>query len=301
LRLEYFEDTRDAEIHLGWTLPGAKDPFVAAIDAARSADAVVFVGGLSPQVEGEEMRVAYPGFQGGDRTDLALPAPQERLLEAVQATGKPVVLVLMTGSAIAVNWAQENVPAILAAWYPGQQGGAAVADVLFGDVSPSGRLPVTFYRSTDDLPAFADYDMKGRTYRYFGGKALYPFGYGLSYTRFEYSSVALSRRSLSSKDVLDVSVAVRNTGSRDGDEVVQLYVREIGAGAPAPLKNLRGVRRVHLKRGEEQRVAFQVTPEADFAHYNMARKRVMADPGEFEIQIGASSEDVRARERVRVD
>jgi beta-glucosidase len=301
LRLEYFEDTRDAEIHLGWTLPGAKDPFVAAVEAARDADAVVFVGGLSPQVEGEEMRVTYPGFRGGDRTDLALPAPQEKLLEAVHATGKPVVLVLMTGSAIAVNWAEENVPAILAAWYPGQRGGTAVADVLFGDVSPSGRLPVTFYRSTDDLPPFEDYDMRGRTYRYFGGKALYPFGHGLSYTRFEYSGMQVSRRSLSPKEPLDVSVDVKNTGGRDGDEVVELYVREVGTATPAPLKDLRGFRRIHLKRGEEQRVAFRMNPETDFARYDVATKREAVEPGEFEIQVGSSSQDVRAKERVRVE
>ncbi len=151
---------------------------------ARAADVVVFVGGLTGDVEGEEMKVSYPGFAGGDRTDLRLPASQRKLLEALHATGKPVVLVLTAGSALAVDWAQAKLPAIVLAWYPGQRGGTAVADVLFGDVSPSGRLPVTFYKENEKLPPFDDYSMQGRTYRYFAGKPLYPFGHGLSYSRF---------------------------------------------------------------------------------------------------------------------
>ncbi len=193
LRVEYFESIRDSEIRLGWRMPGAKDLHEEALDAAKAADVVVFVGGLTGDVEGEEMAVSYPGFAGGDRTDMALPAPQERLLKALHATGKPIVLVLMAGSAISVEWAQKNLPAILMAWYPGQQGGRALADVLFGDVSPAGRLPVTFYKSVADLPPFADYDMKGRTYRYFSGDPLYPFGHGLSYTRFEYSGLRIDK------------------------------------------------------------------------------------------------------------
>ena len=193
LRLEYFEAQRDAEVRLGWRPPATGTPFEEAVAAARQADAVLFVGGLTAEVEGEEMRVAYPGFAGGDRTDIELPAVQQKLLEALQATGKPVVLVLTTGSALAVRWAQEKLPAIVLAWYPGQQGGNAVADVLFGATSPAGRLPVTFYRSAEQLPAFADYSMQGRTYRYFGGDVLYPFGHGLSYTRFAYSGLQLSR------------------------------------------------------------------------------------------------------------
>ena len=191
--IEYYEAERDAEVRLGWRLPSAESPFDAAVSAARAADAVVFVGGLTAEVEGEEMRVSYPGFAGGDRTDIALPAVQQKLLEALHATGKPVILVLTTGSAVGLKWAKENLPGILVAWYPGQQGGNAVADVLFGDANPAGRLPVTFYESVGQLPPFADYDMEGRTYRYFRGEPVYPFGFGLSYTTFSYSGLRLSR------------------------------------------------------------------------------------------------------------
>jgi beta-glucosidase len=228
LRLEYYEDIRDAEVRLGWKLPGAGTPFDEAVAAAEAADVVVFVGGLTAEVEGEEMRVNYPGFAGGDRTDIELPVVQRKLVEALQATGKPVVLVLTTGSALGLRWAQETLPAIVVAWYPGQRGGDAVADVLFGGVNPAGRLPVTFYGSVEDLPGFSDYNMEGRTYRYFRGKPVYPFGHGLSYTRFEYSALKLSRPRLGAKDALEVTAAVKNVGARAGDEVVQLYVRSTG-------------------------------------------------------------------------
>ncbi len=212
IRLEYFEDIRDAEVRLAWRTPGAKPPFDEALDAARAADVVVFVGGLTGDVEGEEMKVNYPGFAGGDRTDLRLPSTQRKLLEALHATGKPVVLVLTSGAALAVDWAQENLPAILMAWYPGQRGGNAIADVLFGDANPAGRLPVTFYKENEPLPAFEDYDMKGRTYRYFEGEPLYPFGHGLSYTRFEYSDLRLSRSNVGPNDVVQASLSVKNVG-----------------------------------------------------------------------------------------
>jgi beta-glucosidase len=301
LRLEYFEAVRDASIRLGWTRPGAKEPFAEALDAARSADVVVFVGGLSPEVEGEEMRVAYPGFQGGDRTSLALPESQETLLKALHDTGKPVVLVLLAGSAIAVDWAERSLPAILFAWYPGQDGGSAVADVLFGDTNPAGRLPVTFYASVDQLPPFDDYDMKGRTYRYFEGRPLYPFGYGLSYSRFQYSGLGLSKSSVGPDGTVDVSVSVRNAGSRDGDEVVQLYVRAIDPPVPMPRKELRGFRRIHLRAGEERRVTFPLVPTRDLAYYDETIRGPRVAPGEYEVQLAASSEDVRAAERLRVD
>ncbi|MBC7989209.1 MAG: glycoside hydrolase family 3 C-terminal domain-containing protein, partial [Luteimonas sp.] len=200
IRLEYYEGERDAGVRLAWNLPGAKPPFEEAVEAARGSDVVVFVGGLTGDVEGEEMTVSYPGFAGGDRTDLRLPSTQRKLLEALHATGKPVVAVLTAGSALAIDWAQQHVPAILMAWYPGQRGGNAVADVLFGDVNPAGRLPVTFYTQDAALPAFDDYRMRGRTYRYFDGRPLYPFGHGLSYTRFKYSDLKLDRRKVASTE-----------------------------------------------------------------------------------------------------
>jgi beta-glucosidase len=300
VRLEYFDAIRDAEIRLAWRLPGGKEPMEEALDAARAADVVVFVGGLTGDVEGEEMRVSYPGFAGGDRTDIGLPGTQDKLLRALHATGKPVVLVLTTGSAIAVEWAQQNLPAILVAWYPGQRGGNAVADVLFGDVSPAGRLPVTFYKSVSQLPPFADYDMKGRTYRYFGGEPLYPFGHGLSYTRFEYSGLRLDKTALGADDTLAVSVTVKNAGTRPADEVVQLYARAVAPTLSMPLHELRGFERVPLQPGEERRVSFTLKPSADFTHYDVARKAYRAEPGVYEIQVGASSRDIRLAGRVRV-
>ena len=202
------------------------------------------------------MKVSYPGFAGGDRTDIELPAVQKKMLEALHATGKPVVLVLTTGSALGVSWAQENLPAIVLAWYPGQQGGNAVADVLFGDTNPAGRLPVTFYESVSQLPPFADYAMEGRTYRYFRGEPLYPFGHGLSYTRFEYSGLRLSRTRLGPLDRLEVSLDVKNAGARDGDEVVQLYARDVETRKGAPIRQLRGFERIRLegRRGAARRL-----------------------------------------------
>jgi beta-glucosidase len=301
LKLEYFEAARDAEVRLGWRPPGAGSPFDDAVKVAREADAVVFVGGLTADVEGEEMRVSYPGFAGGDRTDIELPAVQQRMLEALHATGKPVVLVLTTGSALAVRWAQETLPAIVLAWYPGQRGGDAVADVLFGDANPAGRLPVTFYESAAQLPPFADYAMEGRTYRYLRGKPLYPFGHGLSYTRFEYSGLQLSRPRLGTRDALDVSLEVANAGARDGDEVVQLYLRDAEPARGAASRELRGFERVRLKAGERKRVRFQVVPERDLLRYDESRGGLAAAPGEYEVEVGASSAGLRLRARVRVE
>jgi beta-glucosidase len=242
------------ELRLQWSRPSRSAD--AALAAAKTADLVVFVGGLTARLEGEEMSVRAAGFAGGDRTSLDLPAPQEGLLERLQATDKPVVLVLMNGSAMSVNWADAHLPAIVEAWYPGGEGGRAVAGLLAGDFSPAGRLPVTFYRSADQLPAFKDYGMAGRTYRYFGGEALYPFGYGLSYTRFAYGQPVLARATVAAGEAQTVSVDVTNSGARDGDEVVQLYVSRDVAGAPA--RSLHGFQRVHLKAGETRRVSFPV-------------------------------------------
>jgi beta-glucosidase len=300
LKLEYLEDIRDAEVRLAWRLPGAKPPFDEALDAANAADAVVFVGGLTGDVEGEEMRVSLPGFAGGDRTDLRLPASQQKLLEALQATGKPVVLVLTTGSALAVDWAKEHLPAILVAWYPGQRGGDAVADVLFGAANPAGRLPVTFYKGSEQLPAFDDYSMRGRTYRYFEGEPLFAFGHGLSYTTFEYSDLKVDRRRAAAGDTLDVSLNVKNAGAKAGDEVVQLYASELSPRGPRARKELRGMERVTLAAGETRRVSFGLIPRRDFTHYDVERKAYAVDAGDYEIQVGASSADIRLRSTVAV-
>jgi beta-glucosidase len=301
VRLEFFEAQRDAEVRLNWKQPGAKNALDEALDVAKASDVVLFFGGLNGEVEGEEMPVSYPGFAGGDRTDIALPSTQDALLRALQATGKPIVLVLMTGSAIASEWAQQTLPAILVAWYPGQEGGNAIADVLFGKTNPSGRLPVTFYRSVSQLPPFADYDMKGRTYRYFDGEALYPFGFGLSYTTFTYSGLAVDHERVKAADPIVVSMNVKNTGSRAGHEVVQLYVRALNPSMRMPLKSLRAFSRVAIAAGQTAPLRFTLVPSKDFTHYDEAKKALAASPGEYEIQIGASSQDIRQSARVTVE
>jgi beta-glucosidase len=233
------------------------------------ADAIVYVGGLSPEIEGEEMPVALDGFRGGDRTSIALPAIQTRTLKALKATGKPVVFVVMTGGAIAMPWESANIPAIVNAWYGGQAAGDALADVLFGDYNPSGRLPITFYESDADLPDYEDYSMRGRTYRYFAGRAVYRFGHGLSYTTFAYSDLA-APASISGRRGGEVSVTVKNTGTVEGDEVVQLYLSHAApggaasgaaasGGAATPLYALRGFEKVRLAPGESRRVTFRLT------------------------------------------
>jgi beta-glucosidase len=301
IKLEYFENIRDAEVRLAWRLPGAKPVYQEALEAAKAADVVVFVGGLTGDVEGEEMKVSYPGFAGGDRTDLRLPATQERLLEAIQATGKPVVLVLTTGSALAVDWAKEHLPAILVAWYPGQRGGDAVADVLFGGTNPAGRLPVTFYKASEKLPAFEDYNMRGRTYRYFEGEPLFAFGYGLSYTRFEYSGLQIDHSRVAERDTVHVSLDVKNVGERAGDEVVQLYVREVAPRERRAGKALRGIERLTLKPGETRRASFTLVPDKDFTHYDAEHKRYAVSGGSYELQLGASSSDIRLKSTVVVN
>lgn len=293
LRLEFFEDIRDAEIRLAWHRPGAKPPLEAALEYARAADVVVYVGGLTGDVEGEEMKVSYPGFAGGDRTDLRLPGSQRTLLEALHATGKPIVVVLTGGSALAVDWAQKNVGAIVMAWYPGQRGGTAVADVLFGAVSPSGRLPITFYRAAEQLPAFDDYSMADRTYRYFKGEPLYPFGHGLSYSRFEYTDLALDRAVVSEDESLRATVTVKNVGARAADEIVQLYVRALDPQVPRAQHDLRGIKRVTLAPGQSQQVTLTVTPQQDLRRYDPEARSYVVDPGRYEVQVGSSSRDIR--------
>jgi beta-glucosidase len=231
-----------------------------AVKLAQSSDLVILCMGLSPLLEGEALEeLEIEGFYAGDRIDIQLPKTQRDLIREVQKAGKPTILVLMNGSPLTINWENENIPAIIEAWYPGQAGGTAIADVIFGDYNPAGRLPVTVYKSTEQIPAFDDYDMKGRTYRYFNGQPLYEFGYGLSYTTFEYAIKELPQ-SLKIGENLTLSVDVTNTGKRDGDEVVQLYVSLPDSKLQKPIRSLQGFQRITLKAGETKTVKFTLTP-----------------------------------------
>lgn len=237
-----------------------KTDFDALVKTHSDADAFIFVGGISPQLEGEEMRVNEPGFNGGDRTSILLPAIQTSLMKTLKSTGKPVVFVMMTGSAVATPWESENIPAILNAWYGGQASGEAIADILFGDYNPSGRLPVTFYKSDADLPDFVDYSMTNRTYRYFTGQPLYGFGYGLSYSTFKYSNLVIPK-TISKGKSINVSVQITNTGKYNGDEVAQLYIRNQNPAIKTAIKVLKGFQRVHLKTGETKTIRFTLSPD----------------------------------------
>jgi beta-glucosidase len=235
----------------------APDP--AAIRAAQEADAVVAVVGITSRLEGEEMKVDQPGFLGGDRTSLDLPRQEEDLLQALAATHKPLIVVLVNGSALGVNWEQAHAAAILESWYSGEEGGAAIAQTLSGRNNPAGRLPVTFYKDVQQLPSFEDYSMKGRTYRYFQGEPLWPFGYGLSYTKFQYSALTVPPAPIAAGDPLNIAVTVTNTGAVAGDEVVQLYLKFPDL-AGAPVRALRGFQRIHLAPQESREVAFHLQP-----------------------------------------
>jgi len=268
--------------------------FTSALQAASSADAIIYVGGLNPQLEGEEMPVNYIGFGGGDRTDIALPAIQVELLKALHGTGKPVVCVNCSGSAVALVWAAKNLPAILQVWYPGEQGGRAVAEVLFGDTNPAGRLPVTFYKSIADLPAFDDYSMSHRTYRYFDGKPLFAFGHGLSYSKFSYSDAKLDHVQVNRADSITLSVKVKNKGKRDGDEVVQVYFRHLKSSLPQAQLALCGFTRVTIPAGKTVPVAVQL-PVERFRYWDAGTKSYRVEPGAYEIQVGGASDQWRAK------
>ncbi|MFV0328937.1 MAG: glycoside hydrolase family 3 C-terminal domain-containing protein [Dysgonomonas sp.] len=237
----------------------SKDEIAALVKRLKGNDIVVFVGGISPELEGEEMPVNIEGFTGGDRTSIKLPKIQTDLMKALSAENIPTVFVMMTGSAIATEWESQNIPAILNAWYGGQDAGTAIADVLFGDYNPSGKLPVTFYEKDSDLPAFNSYEMKNRTYRYFDGQVLYPFGYGLSYTKFEYAPIQMPS-SVKAGDNVKVSVNVKNAGKTDGEEVVQLYISYPDGKGQIPLQALKGFERISLKAGESKNVEFNLSP-----------------------------------------
>lgn len=287
-------------VQLLWEIPRT-DREEEALTLARNADIVILVLGLSPRLEGEEMKVEVAGFRGGDRTDIRLPETQQHLLRSITRLGRPVVLLLLSGSALAIDDVA-SVPAILECWYPGQAGGTAIAEILFGDVNPSGRLPVTFYRSIKDLPAFEDYSMKGRTYRFFEGEPLFPFGHGLSYTRFGYSGLRLAAGAgnVSRDGAVDLELDVTNQGTRQGDEIVQLYVRAMASAVPRPTKDLRGFRRVSLNPGEKSTVRFSFHTSA-VEYYDTNTRAWTVEPGNYEILVGASSEDIRQKLVVTIE
>ena len=237
------------------------------------------------------MPVSEEGFKGGDRTNINLPKPEQDLLEAVSATGKPVILVLANGSALAVNWANEHANAILESWYPGEEGGTAIAQTLSGKNNPGGRLPVTFYTGIEQLPPFEDYAMKGRTYRYFEGKPLYPFGYGLSYTTFSYRGLRLLKKTIHAGDPLAAEVTVTNTGSSEGDEVAQVYLSFPNVPG-APLRALRGFQRLHLKPGESQKVRFELK-DRDLSMVTEAGEPIIAE-GKYSVWIGGGQPNAGA-------
>ena len=286
IKMEYYESKIGAVAKLVWQPPVVSTgaPYAEAVDIAKQADTVVLVLGLSSRLEGEEMNVREPGFLGGDRLDIKLPTRQQALLEAVASTGKPLVVVLLSGSALAVNWANEHAAAIVQAWYPGEEGGTAIADTLFGDYNPAGRLPVTFYKSVEQLPPFENYHMDGRTYRFFKGDPLYPFGHGLSYTRFKYSDFSVSSPRVSASENVTVSATVENAGTRAGEEVVQLYLTDEAASVRVPIRSLAGIERVSLKPGERRVISFTIEPRQLAVITDDGR--TVVEPGEFKVTIG---------------
>ncbi len=289
IQVRVFDEHGDANCTLHWEEPGLPLAWEA-LQAARWADHVVLVMGLTARLEGEEMRgLELEGFNAGDRTSLDLPAVQRSLIRQIAASGKPVTLVLMTGSAVSITMEHETVPAILQAWYGGEAAGEAVADVLFGDYNPAGRLPLTFYRSVNDLPPFEDYDMTGRTYRYFEGEVLYPFGYGLSYTTFSYDNLILEKNEMAPGESLTVSVDVTNTGERDGEEVVQLYIRDLESDELRPLKDLRGFVRVPINAGQTIAVSLELGPD-EMSYYDPDAGDYLVEAGIYEILVGPSSD-----------
>jgi beta-glucosidase len=262
-----------------------------ALDAAKKANVVIMCMGITPRLEGEEMKVNVEGFRGGDRTRIDLPDVQQALIKEIHALGKPVVLVLLNGSALAINWEKDNIPAIVESWYGGQAAGNALADVLFGDYNPGGRLPVTFYKSVNDLPDFNNYKMDNRTYRYFKGDPLFPFGYGLSYTTFKYSQFRVAK-TYNTGDTVNISVNVKNTGRIAGDEVVQVYLSNLSSSLPVPIRALKGFKRIHLLPGESRNVSFKVAPDA-FSVIDENNKRVIK-PGIFEFTVGGGQPQAKS-------
>jgi beta-glucosidase len=290
LKLEYSHDTGTACCALLWDR-GDIDLTARIVERVKEADAIVFASGLNGDIEGEagEPRRPIDGIDG-DRAAIELPAVQSKLIRALAATGKPLIIVNFSGGAMAMPTEAQRAAAIVQAWYPGEAGATAIADLLFGDASPSGRLPLTFYRATSDLPAFDDYAMKGRTYRFFARKPLWSFGHGLGYTKFEYGNLVVQK----ANDLIRATFDLSNVGARDGDELVQLYVRRSKRNADDPLRDLRALQRVSVNKGAMQRVTL-VFPTSSLRHWDVQRHDYIVDPGEYEIEIGAASDDVRLR------
>ena len=299
----HLEKGQKAELSLGYgSMAGAPHaqliwskvndaPSADAVITAKNADIVIAVVGITSRLEGEEMPVTLPGFQGGDRTSIDLPQPEEALVEAVAATGKPLVVVLMNGSALAVNWINDHANAVLEAWYPGEEGGAAVAETLSGKNNPAGRLPVTFYKDASQLPHFEDYAMEGRTYRYFKGKPLYPFGYGLSYTTFTYTDLTVPNQAVNAGHPVEADVTVTNTGKHAGDETVQVYLK-FPAAKGAPIVALRGFQRIHLEPGASQKVHFELK-DRDLGMVTEEGNPIVPQ-GDYTISIGGGQPDTGA-------
>jgi beta-glucosidase len=287
----------EQSISLIWQI-NRPDVRARAVAAARSADLVIAVAGITSNLEGEEKSINVPGFQGGDRTSLDMPAQEEELLKAIKATTKPLILVMMNGSALSINWAKKNADAIIEAWYPGEEGGTAIGETLAGQNNPAGRLPVTFFTGVEQLPPMGDYSMARRTYRYFSGTPLYPFGYGLSYSRFAYSALRLSANSISAGSSLTVTMNITNVSRRDGDEVVQLFL--VFPKVPgAPLRALRAFNRIHLKAGQSRSVTFSLEPE-DLSYVTPAGSRIVG-PGDYELVAsgsGAAGEQSAPRQKL---
>jgi beta-glucosidase len=292
-RLEYSHagDASGGGLTLKWEAP-AQAQLDEAVARAKEADVVVAFVGLSPQLEGEEMKIKIDGFEGGDRTSLELPAPQQKLLEAVAATGKPLIVVLQSGSAVALNWANEHADAVLEAWYPGVAGGEAIARTLAGLNNPAGRLPVTFYASLDNLPAFTDYTLKGRTYRYFTGKPLWGFGYGLSYSTFKYGPIKLSAEILKAGEPLTATVTVTNTSTIAGDEVVEAYLKT--PQPDGPIRSLAGFQRVRVPAGVTRAVSISIDPRALSSVDDKGNRAIL--PGKYVLTLGgAQPQDTSAK------
>jgi beta-glucosidase len=291
IKVEYACQSGKTYCALSWKTPDKKaaDMYQAEKKLAKSCDVAVVVLGINKSIE----------MEGRDRTSLELPADQQQFIQDITKANPKTVVVLVAGSSLAINWIQENVPAIVDAWYPGEQGGNAIADVLFGDYNPAGRLPLTWYKSMGDLPAFDDYEVfNGRTYMYFEGKPIYPFGFGLSYTNFAYTNVSIDKTTMRFNDTISVKLDVQNSGKLDGDEVVQLYIQQKSSGLKLPQKQLKSFQRISLKKGETKTVNFQLRRK-DLSFWNEKNEFVM-DPGEIQILIGASSDDIRLKTKTTI-